>query len=321
MFTGDVRPMLNVRILALILLLICAGCQSQGADALPTLIPSVIPPTATPLLPLATRALSSLPDTLTPLPPRASATPLPSATALPSATPAPSATPPSEVVFGQSVEGRPLTAYRVGEGARAVLLVGAVHGGFEAHTAELLTEIAAHYRAVGLPADLTLWVVPALNPDGVARGRVLAGRFNASGVDLNRNWPCGWQAEAYFRDQVVSAGAEPLSEPETRALADFIIALRPAATLFFHAAAAGVYAGTCGGDAGSAALAASFGQAAGYDYGESFSAYPVTGTAPAWVNSLGLPAADVELASATDIELTRNLAGVQAALCWVSEGC
>jgi len=224
------------------------------------------------------------------------------------------------LVFGLSVEGRDLTAYRLGSGARAVLLVGAVHGGFESNTAQLMEALAAHFRAnpSDLPADITLWIVPALNPDGVARGRVLEGRFNANTVDLNRNWPCGWQPVAYFRDMEVSAGGEPLSEPETRALSDLIISIQPAASLFFHAAAAGVFSGNCGGDGGSGALSAVFGEAAAYSYGESFSAYPVTGTAPAWVNSLGLAAADVELASATEVEFDRNLAGVKAALCWAS---
>ncbi len=225
------------------------------------------------------------------------------------------------LVFGLSVEGRDLTVYRLGNGARAVLLVGSVHGGFESNTAQLMEELAAHFRAnpLELPDDITLWIVPALNPDGVARGRVLEGRFNANAVDLNRNWPCGWQPVAYFRDMKVSAGSEPLSEPETQGLSDLIISIQPAASLFFHAAAAGVFSGDCGGDAGSGALSQVYGDAADYSYGAAFSAYPVTGTAPSWVNSLGLAAADVELASATEVEFDRNLAGVNAALCWVSQ--
>lgn len=223
--------------------------------------------------------------------------------------------------FGTSVEGRDLTAYRIGSGARVILLVGAVHGGFETNTSQLLDEIIAYFRAnpSEIPSDITLWIIPMLNPDGVARGRILEGRFNANTVDLNRNWPCGWQPVAYFRDMEVNAGAEPLSEPETKALSDLIINLQPSASLFFHAAAAGVFSGSCGGDSGSEALSATYGDAAGYSYGESFSAYPVTGTAPAWVNSLGLAAADVELASANDTEFDRNLAGINAVLCYVSQ--
>ncbi|MCU0475139.1 MAG: DUF2817 domain-containing protein [Anaerolineae bacterium] len=303
---------------SLILLLFCAACQPAPAEVvpLPTTFPTFAPATPAPLPTRRVASAITLIPTHTP-------SPAPTLTPLASPTPAPSATPEAERVFGQSAEGRDLTVYRIGAGERAVLLVGAVHGGFESNTAALMSELVAHYRAQpeSLPADVSLWVVPMLNPDGVARGRVIEGRFNANGVDLNRNWPCGWQREAYFRDQVVSAGDAPLSEPETRALADLITAVQPAASLFYHAAAAGVYGGACGGDAGSAALSAAVGQAAGYDYGESFSAYPVTGTAPAWVNSLGLAAADVELATATETEFERNLAGVQAAACWVSALC
>lgn len=315
------------RIIPLILLLFCAACESGGTDVTPhSLTPplsqGVMGTVATPTV----RAVSVIvgeqptapPVTLIPSP--TTQTQITSETLSPTASPTPL---PRTVVFGQSVEGRDLTAYRIGDGARSVMLVGAVHGGFESNTTELMEALAEHFRAnpADLPADITLWIIPALNPDGVERGRVLAGRFNANGVDLNRNWPCGWQPVAYFRDQTVSAGAEPLSEPETRALADLITSVQPAATLFYHAAASGVFAGTCGGEAGSGALSATVGLAAGYDTGEAFSAYPVTGTAPAWVNSLGLAAADVELASSTDPEFERNLAGVQAAVCWVSSVC
>lgn len=312
------------RIIPLILLLFCAACESGGTD--------VTPHPLTPPLPQGARRTVATPTVRAvsvivgeqPTPQPLTSTPSP--TIQPTVTSEPAASPtivPRTVVFGQSVEGRDLTAYRIGDGERSVMLVGAVHGGFEANTTELMEALAEHFRAnpADLPADITLWIVPALNPDGVERGRVLAGRFNANGVDLNRNWPCGWQPVAYFRDQTVSAGAEPLSEPETRALADLITSVQPAATLFYHAAASGVFAGTCGGEAGSGALSATVGLAAGYDTGEAFSAYPVTGTAPAWVNSLGLAAADVELASSTDPEFDRNLAGVQAAACWVSSVC
>jgi hypothetical protein len=51
------------------------------------------------------------------------------------------------------------------------------------------------------------------------------GRFNEDGVgglDINRNWPSNWQQEYVQR----GAGPYPLSEPETRAVAEFLLSHR-----------------------------------------------------------------------------------------------
>lgn len=308
-------------------LLMSAACQSAESPVpeLPTLmvLPSLTPTPAPTALP--TRDMRPLPTAIPTAAPTTTPPPsvliAPTNTSVPAldASPFPTALP-DRFVFGQSIEGRDLVGYRIGSGERVLMLVGTVHGGFEQHTSDLIEQLAEHYR--GAPGELlpqvSLVLIPALNPDGLVRGRVLAGRLNANGVDLNRNWPCGWSPDAVFRDQPVGAGAEPLDQPETRALADLILSVQPAAVLFFHAAAAGVFAGDCGGDAGSAALGATYGSAAGYEFGSDFSDYVVTGTGPAWVNSLGIPSADVELTSATDPEFDRNLAGVQAVQCWLA---
>jgi len=59
------------------------------------------------------------------------------------------------------------------------------------------------------------------------------GRFNEDGVgglDINRNWPSRWQQE-YVQG---GAGLYPLSEPETRAVADFLLAHRNVTGLINH---------------------------------------------------------------------------------------
>lgn len=223
------------------------------------------------------------------------------------------------LLIGHSTEGRVLEAWRFGRGDHALLLVGGIHGGWEGNTVTLMNELAAHFAAN--PGDIlpqiSLLVLPVANPDGLVHGRTPEGRFNASGVDLNRNWACGWQAEAYWRSQTVDAGQRAFSEPETRALGAFIREVRPAVVLFYHSAAAGVFAGQCEGDHGSAAMSAVLGEATGYSYGSAFSAYPVTGTAASWVDGQGIPSADVELASWRDSEFERNLRGVMAVQAWV----
>ncbi|MBC7811651.1 MAG: hypothetical protein H7175_10915 [Burkholderiales bacterium] len=223
-------------------------------------------------------------------------------------------------LIGRSVEGRGIMARRFGTGERTLLLVGGVHGGWESNTVLLLNELIVHFEQTpdAVLPGLSLVLIPVLNPDGLGRGEDSDTRFNANGVDLNRNWGCGWQAEAYWRQEQVNAGAMAFSEPETQALAAYIRISPPAAVLFYHSAAGAVYAGECEGDHGSQMLAGILGEAAEYTYGRAFSAYPVTGTAPSWVDGQGIPAADVELESQTETEFERNLSGIMAVQRWLN---
>lgn len=269
-----------------------------GVDA-PTVTVSPQQPSATPSHTISTRTI----------------TPTVTLSAIPTRPPLPDA-----FVFGKSVEGRDLLARRFGDGPQLMMLVGGIHGGWESNTTEMVNQLVTHFEANPgdvLP-DITLLLVPALNPDGAALGRTVEGRFNSNRVDLNRNWDCGWESVAYFRDEEVDPGAEPFSEPETRALAALIRDVRPSIVLFYHSAANGVFSGDCGDAASdSAAMSAVLGRVTGYNYGSDFSAYPVTGTAPAWVSSLGIASADVELAGWQTPEFDRNLRGVMALQCWL----
>lgn len=228
--------------------------------------------------------------------------------------------PPDVILVGYSVQGRAITARRFGSGERILMLVGGIHGGWEENTVALMNQMIAHFERSpqSVLPGMSLVIVPVANPDGLVLGRTEAGRFNANGVDLNRNWACDWSAQAFWRNQTVNAGAEPFSEPETRALSAFIIGLRPATVLFYHSSAGGVYAGECNGDHGSMLMSQILGQATGYSYGSAFSAYRVTGTEASWVDGLGIPSADVELFSQSDPEFERNLAGVMALQEWLA---
>jgi protein MpaA len=72
-------------------------------------------------------------------------------------------------------------------------------------------------------------MIEDVNPDGVA----LATRQNARGVDLNRNFPYAWRPLGHFGDFQYS-GTGPLSEPESKAVAAFLLAVRPTVTVWFH---------------------------------------------------------------------------------------
>src|SRR5688500_650857 len=80
--------------------------------------------------------------------------------------------------IGSSRAGRPIRGRRLGGEGPALVMMGGIHGDEPASVAALLDLIAAP------PATrLGLWVVPALNPDGIVAGT----KNSAADVDLNRN--------------------------------------------------------------------------------------------------------------------------------------
>jgi predicted deacylase len=223
-------------------------------------------------------------------------------------------------VVGQSALGRDIIGWSFGEGPRVLLIVGGIHTGFESNTVLLVNELVAHFQAT--PASvlpgMRLLLIPVANPDGLVLGRQTAGRFNANGVDLNRNWGCEWSEQAYWQDQRVDPGARAFSEPETQALARLIREAQPAAVIFYHSAADGIFTGDCPDGGVSDELARVLGEASGYSYGRPFTAYRVTGTAASWVDGQGIPAVDLELTGTRDTEFVRNLRAIQAAQCWIT---
>ncbi|HSB39905.1 MAG TPA: M14 family zinc carboxypeptidase [Gaiellaceae bacterium] len=129
------------------------------------------------------------------------------------------------IVVGRSVRDRPIVAYERGDrAAEATLVVGVIHGTEPAGLA-----VISRLRHMRLPPHVHLWLVPTLNPDGLAAGT----RQNAHGVDLNRNWPTAWKPNGVAWDGYYS-GPRPLSEPENRAMRAFILHVKPALTIWYH---------------------------------------------------------------------------------------
>jgi protein MpaA len=127
-------------------------------------------------------------------------------------------------VIGRSVLGRPIVAMLEGDPERArlrVLVVGCIHGNETAGV-----RVARRLVAAAPASGAALWVVPTLNPDGVAAGT----RGNAHGVDLNRNFPFGWQPLGGLE----YSGPNPLSEPESTAAVRLIGRTGPEITIWFH---------------------------------------------------------------------------------------
>ncbi|MCB8944688.1 MAG: hypothetical protein H6658_13145 [Ardenticatenaceae bacterium] len=292
------------------------------------------PPVLTAVIPAISANLVTVPATFTAVPTVAT-TATPPATARPLQKPIPTATLQIPAGYrrtiGFSTHNRPIHTYQFGNGPNTVVFVGGIHGGYEWNTI-LLAYAAIDYfldHPQMMPAQVKLFIIPSANPDGQALvvgqdGRfttadipedTFPGRFNGNGVDLNRNWDCDWLPTAVWRDEPVSAGREPFSEPESRALRDFLLAQQPTAVIFWHSAANGVYPSDCGQPfPASLELAELYSAAANYPLRPEFTSYTVTGDAGNWLATQNIPAITVELKSSEVVEWEQNLAGITAVL-------
>ena len=234
-------------------------------------------------------------------------------------------------IVGSSVEGRPIEAYRFGFGTDVLVFVGGMHGGYEWNTILLAYEAIDYFaeHPDAIPANITLYIIPAANPDGLhwvteKNGRfspedvaeiTIPGRFNANEVDLNRNWDCEWDTVANWNGREVSAGEQPFSEPETRALRNFFLRQNPEVVVFWHSKADGVYAGGCGDlYLPSYEVGEIFAEASEYNIHEKFDAYPVTGDASDWLATQQIASFTVETVEHDKTEWRQNRAGMLALL-------
>ncbi|MGZ4459318.1 MAG: M14 family zinc carboxypeptidase [Nocardioidaceae bacterium] len=126
-------------------------------------------------------------------------------------------------LIGHSVAGRAIYAWRVGDpdAPTTAVAMATMHGN-EPAPRQILRSIRDGRPVHGVD----LWVIPTVNPDGLARHT----RKNADGIDLNRNFPWRWAR----LDGNYESGPRPASEPETRALMRFFDTIRPDFVVSFH---------------------------------------------------------------------------------------
>jgi predicted deacylase len=224
-----------------------------------------------------------------------------------------------DIEIGRSGQDRPITAVRIGNGPRKLVLVGATHGYPERNTYQLAEQLAEYFRAHPdeVPASVRLYIVPLINPDGLA----LQTRFNAAGIDLNRNMNTNfdacddndWNITVQGARGIVSdtGGPYPDSEPETRVIRDFL--LDASAVVFFHSDGGDVFPAACE-HAPSIRLAEVYAQQSGYRYDRYWQNYLITGGMHDWAASIGIAAVIPELFTGVDPDYAANLAAVQAVL-------
>jgi protein MpaA len=126
--------------------------------------------------------------------------------------------------IGWSVQERAIECVTIGDGGETILIIASIHGDEPAGTT-LLAEMERTLRErPELIAGRRIVLVPVANPDGLANGT----RTNASGVDLNRNFPAGnWRGHRRHGDK-------PLSEPESRAIHELIAREQPTRIVSIH---------------------------------------------------------------------------------------
>ena len=181
----------------------------------------------------------------------------------------------STAVIGKSELGRDIPVIRIGNGEARyhVLLQGAVHAR-EHLTAWLLMAMADYWLDHGISGygDVCYHIIPMSNPDGVAvsqsgtldevqqaiyeRDRELgftaadereyatSWKANGLGVDINRNFPSGWERLDDRTEPSAQRyqGEEPFSSAEARALRDYTLRYSFDVTISFHATGSVIYA-------------------------------------------------------------------------------
>ncbi|HEY4695128.1 MAG TPA: Ig-like domain-containing protein [Candidatus Nanoarchaeia archaeon] len=224
--------------------------------------------------------------------------------------------------IGKSIQGRLITAYYFGTGQKKILLVGTMHGS-ESNTGSMLSQWVSYLRSNQnqIPSDRTFVIIPYANPDGRASNN----RFNANGVDLNRNWgTTDWQALTYWQTNSYPSGggSGPFSEPETQSLRDLIVSENPSITITYHSAANLVI-----GDGAANNFGDWYANLTGYSRSVSTGeeeagctsalGYCITGTMEEWMSLRGNIVIVVEFISATSSEYSRNLPALKGLLTYL----
>ncbi len=148
--------------------------------------------------------------------------------------------------LGTTVCGRNILSISKGTLSGCLLIVAGVHG------VEWITSlIALKFLEDNPDIDCDITVIPMLNPDGaeLASGYGVKWSANGRGVDINQNFNADWEAG---RERLSAAGYDkpgatrypgkfPESEPETRAVVEFISKNRPRIVIALHSQGEEIY--------------------------------------------------------------------------------
>jgi len=127
-------------------------------------------------------------------------------------------------IVGTSVQRLPILSFVLGQGSDVTFILATIHGDEPAGT-PLVRRLGKYLQQrPHLMAGRTVVLLAVANPDGMAHNN----RFNANGVDLNRNFP------ASNRVNDKRFGATALSEPEARVIKQLIEQYSPDRIVSIH---------------------------------------------------------------------------------------
>lgn len=162
----------------------------------------------------------------------------------------------SRVSIGKSLEGRDIWAIKISDNpedhevSEPAILFNSMHHAREVMTPEvsldiietLLNGYQSHAEIKKWIDSYQIWVIPMFNVDGSNKmwGSNKWWRKNTRGgygVDLNRNYPSGWNkcnGSSGEKSSQTYRGPRPASEPETQAMMKFISKIRPVFNISYH---------------------------------------------------------------------------------------
>jgi murein peptide amidase A len=127
-------------------------------------------------------------------------------------------------IAGYSVQNRPIECFVLGSGEDVIFIKGAIHGD-EPASATLANAMLKYLKSnPHLLNGRKVILLPVVNPDGLAAKT----RFNARGVDLNRNF------EAVNRIDKSEYGMFGLSEPESVIIKELLHKYKPDKIVSLH---------------------------------------------------------------------------------------
>jgi protein MpaA len=127
-------------------------------------------------------------------------------------------------IIGTSIHGWPIMSLVLGRGPDVTFILATIHGNEPAGT-PLVRRLTQYLRQhPDLLAGRTVVLLRTANPDGLAHNS----RYNAHGVDLNRNF------EAANRINSKESGLRALSEPEARVIRQLILQYKPDRIVSIH---------------------------------------------------------------------------------------